>query len=580
MKKILLGAVAIGAIAAGLYYQQSNTSVAHIKMAELDYVPADTLFFASQLTPFPYEKYSALLPQLSSAEELGSQYEEIKKAFEGQGNANPSAAFMLSLLAKYEQATLKQQGAEVWGLGNELRYLTYAIGLMPVVKLELANPQTFIDTVKASADESGISYSDESLNNVAYTRVKMPIDETNSIDLVVAKQGNWLTLTLDTALLTNQDDLAIALGTKKPATALSATTRLQDYTNKYEWDGSSVNFIDNTALVSALVNDKPSRLSQMIDTILSTSGNPDALAMIRTPGCKADLPQIAAKFPAIVSGTKKLEVTDTFANIDADLVLESTDADLLGAMTSIRGFIPSYVTQSESAMLSVGYGIDVSKVAAFTNTIWQSFTKAEFQCEPLIMAQQQAKQANPMAIAMATGMFSGIKGFSVSINDMNLDLSNPDMPDLKEFNGIVTLSADDPMTLINTAKSFAPELAQIEIPDDGTAVSISELAQGMELPIDAKLAVNGNHITLYSGDSAAKTAQALKSEALVANGLVGVSVQLEPFMKLLVQASEASGEELPPEFKALAEQNISSSVTTDINKHGLQLSSSSHIRKD
>ncbi|MBS3796723.1 hypothetical protein [Pseudoalteromonas sp. BDTF-M6] len=579
MKKVLVGAAVVAALGAGVYYQQTNQTSAAINLAELDYVPADTVFFASQLAPFPYEQYAKLLPATMLSDEQRGQFSEITEALRQEGDA--TAVFIAEVVSKYEQAMVNQSADKIWGFGSELRYLTYAVGLMPVARIELAEPQTFIATLKEAADKAGLNYQEETLANTAYTRFILEAKQGQSLELITSVQGQWLTLTLSSDMITSDDDLALALATKKPANSLAGTGRLQAYAKKYDWDGSSVNFIDNKALVSALVAEKPSRLGTMIDTFIAKAGKEDALDALRTPGCKKDLPAIATKFPAVVWGTSDLEVTNSYANFDADVIFESSDSDLLGTLATLRGFIPQHVTQADAAILSLGYGIDVSKVGSLTNTLWSSFTQAEFECEPLLMAQEQAQGANPMAIAMATGMFAGVKGVSVTINDLELDLTNPHAPDIKEFSGLVTLSADDPMTLINTAKSLVPELAQVTIPSDGSAVSVSELLEmGMEHDLDVKLAVKGNHITLYTGEQAQQQAGALQNQALEANGLLGMTVNLAPLMEIVVAANEASGQELPPELKALAEQNISGSMTTDINGHGIQLSSSSHIRKN
>ncbi|MFY8274984.1 hypothetical protein AAEU32_12745 [Pseudoalteromonas sp. SSDWG2] len=581
MKKILLGAAAIAAIGGGLYYQQTQQSAPKITMAQLDYVPADTVLFASQLTPFPYEKYSNLLPTLAPNDDYKSQYEELIQAFEQSGEQNPASAFMLSLLSKYEAAMLNKTADKVWGLGKEFRYLAYTIGMTPVIRLELASGDNFINTLKASADESGLSYSEHTLHGVAYTRFALAQDSAGSIDLIASKQGQWLTLTFNSSMFNTEEDLEIALATKKPAVALSSTQKLQNYVNKYDWDGSSVNYIDNTLLISALVADKPSRLSQMIDTFLAAAGDNTALDAIRTPGCKTDLPNIAAKFPALVFGTSKFDVTQTYAEYDIDMVVESTDVQLLNSMGQLRGHIPAHITDNSSGMFSLGYGIDVSKISSFTNTIWQSFTQAEFQCEPLLMAQQQVKQANPMAVAMMSGMLAGVKGVSVSINDINVDLTNPDVPDVKSIDAIATLSAEDPLTLLNAGKSFNPQLANVTIPEDGTAVSLSELLQlGDQLAFDVKIAIKGNHITVFTGNKATQTANQLQTETLQANGLLGMGMDLAPLMKLMVDAAKTTGEELPPEFEMLLEQNIKGSFNTDITDHGIQLSSSAHISKN
>ena len=342
---MLIGGAVAAAVAAGLYYSNQGAG-GGASMAELDYVPADTVFFASQLKPFPYKQYAQLLPSdmMSSGtdEELTQAIERAK----AQGNVN--AVFFFELLNQYESSVRDGSYTQTWGIGNDLRYLGYAIGLMPVMRAELEQPQNFINTLKKAADNAGVSYA-ESLNSQSYNRFTLALDDSSSVAIIAAIKDNWLTVTLDSEF-NNQDDLALALATEKAQTSLNSSNRVNDYINKYQWDGSSISYVNFEALASAAVADKPSRLSSMLDAILTKMGQAQAMQALRTPGCKADIPAIAAKWPAIVSGTSNVKVSDSSADFDADIVIESTDKDILGALQTVRGFIPSHVTNKNVAM--------------------------------------------------------------------------------------------------------------------------------------------------------------------------------------------------------------------------------------
>ena len=61
MKKLLLATVTGAAVASGAYLV-SNQNESYTSLPQLDYVPADTVFFWSQLEGFPYLKYLDVLP--------------------------------------------------------------------------------------------------------------------------------------------------------------------------------------------------------------------------------------------------------------------------------------------------------------------------------------------------------------------------------------------------------------------------------------------------------------------------------------------------------------------------------------
>lgn len=250
------------------------------------------------------------------------------------------------------------------------------------------------------------------------------------------------------------------------------------------------------------------------------------------------------------------------------------------ALGSIRGFIPAHVTNGEEKVLGFGYGVDVAKVAPLVNTLWGRFTKAEFKCSELVALQQQAKQNSPMAIAMMTGMANSVKGVSASIFDLVMEPNDQGMPEPKTFDALVTLSAEDPLVLVNTVKGLAPMLGQIQIPEDGTPVSINQyIPSPQPLGMDIKLAVKGDHLVLFTGEKATIIAEKMASQALETNGMTHFSMDMQAFLAPMLEAAKATGQPMPEGIDAFLQQNMVFEFSMDVADHGLVFGTDMKLKK-
>ena len=571
MKKLAIAALVAGAVGAGVYLQQTGPS--NKSNTQLDYVPADTMIFASQLEPFAYLDYMKLLPTSSMTEDELQLIEE--SLVDLDADAQKTGAFIINLVKEYEQSLKNETFSQTWGVDNSLQYIYYHVGLLPVTRAHLGEPNNLLNTLKKAANSAGITYSDETLAEQSYVRFSLGNSKL-PLGLIVAIKDKWVTLTLDSEF-NNQDDLAIALATQKPENSLAKAGQVDKYTSKYNFDGSSVNFINHVAIANMLVSANPDRANKMLDAVLSKFDQTEVLASIRSEACKSDIMHIANLWPAMVGGTTSLDMSKDKLDIDAQFVVESTDKESLTSLQKMRGYIPSYINNDNEATLSLAYGLDVAKIGPSLTDVWGSFTQADFSCEPLMLAQQQLTQANPLAVTMATSMANGVKGISFSINKLVMNDNGYESPDFNGSDVLFTLSADNPMTLVNMAKTFIPELANVDIKANEPLLVNEFLPPQASLDMDVYLEVKDKHLVFYSGDKSKAQTAKLTQTSLDANGLFAMSMKLGPFFKWVIKAMEDTGESLPPEFEQFSKMDIDVSMSADVTDNGIELQSQSHI---
>ncbi|AOT11065.1 hypothetical protein [Pseudoalteromonas luteoviolacea] len=567
MKKSLLALVTGTAIASGGYFiaQQDNN---HAQLPQLDYVPADTLFFWSQLKSFPYLQYLELLP---NSYKNSHQLEEIIASMQDE-EVGANGRFLRNVLQQYANSMKSSESFKnIWGVNNDFKMLAYTVGLLPVLRAELGDPEAFKTTIKQAADEAKLRYEESQIDGASITKYFIEYEGERLFDLLVNSSGNWVTLTIDTPF--NQPkDVKIALGLAKPLHALSDSGKIEEYLEDHQLDGHSLGYIDTKLIVDMLTATNPdSQATQMLDKLTSLAEQDGAFDSIRTPECQQDFSAITQKWPAIISGTQKIEITNQFADVHVSTIIASTDTKILGALQNIRGFLPQHTQSDSNAVMTLGFGLNASQLSPSVNTLWAAFSGAQFNCAPLTALQGETKGVNPAPLAMATGMLGSFKGVSATIFD--IDASTFDQTqtvDATSLDALVTVSADDALALFNMAKSFAPNLASITLPSDGKAIKINDhLPPGVAVTNPLYLALKGQHLALYTGEMAEQTANKLSNQSVIANGLTRFGIDSGKILPLLLKAAEQSGEPIPDDIKDIFDQNGKMHMHTDINDKGI-----------
>ena len=571
--KILAGLGVVAVVAGGYLYNQDNNITP--TLPQLDYIPADTALFWGQLKPFAYSRYFDMLPAaMKNTDDLTPVIESLSQS------QDKNSLFLASLFKAYQMSLTSSAAIkETWGVGDEYQGLGYTVGLLPVMRFQVAQHDALVNTINKAATEAGISYTTDSIDGVALTRYAINIDD-QKFQLIASVSDGWATLTFNTPF-NDEQDLRLALALDKPEESLAQSGKIAEYTKKYDLDGSSIAYVNNIAITNAITAKHPSRLNKMLDAVLDKTNSAQALAAVRTAQCQNDFSEIASNWPATVTGTTKVMITDKQADFSMMSIVESSDQDLMNTLSSARGFIPKHTASLNNQMLSVAYGVDLAKIPPLANTVIKTFNNANFQCQLLSQYQQQTKELNTMGLAMVSGMANGIQGISLSLQDLSVSEGINGEPKIEKLDALVTLSASDIDTLLFTAKSFLPMMADVTIAEDGQAVVINDLIPSpIPLDFDIKLAKKGQHLVLYTGERSETIANSMQSELIEKNGLISVGFDFKALVAPVIDLIEMSGQPLPKELEQLKAQTMSLHFNSDIQQHGITVDSSMQISKE
>lgn len=574
MKKIVLAAAVIAAGAGGYWYSQHGSGSAAANPL-LEYIPADTPVFSGQLKPFPLKAY------LNSIKGAYQNYPAGTLA-EVQELDTPMGKFFVSIYEQY-MAGLKDPAAllSTFGLADTIEPYFYTLGALPVVKLDVAKADAFWAVLDKAEKDSGLTHEMRQIGGLDYRAYALAEkDASEQIDLLFAQKDGILTMTLSTSL-TEPEIIELAMGLKKAPQSLADSGMLPEIIKTHGFMDDGVSFVNHVEIVKAITSADSNLLSKQLTKMFAADAEPgaeDPLAEIRTPECRSELSAIAANWPRTVMGLTEFSVSDQESQMTAEVVVESKNQVILGALQKMRGFIPTQLSDINSTIFSMGLGLDVNELAPSLTAVWEDLQQPQLTCAPLSELQTQLSQQSPAMLGMFTGMANGVKGVSLSLLDYKMNSQAQDAQ-LESLDALVSVSAENPAMLFNMVKPFAPMLANVQLAENGDAVDLSEAFMlPPELGVKPMLAIKGKHLVLYSGDKGLALADKLAGEALTAKGMYSMSADYGKMFTPALTLLEMSGEPIPPELESLKDYNMRVKMTFDVTPKGIVFGSSANSK--
>jgi hypothetical protein len=641
MKKLTIIIVSIAVVALGLvayfgYFKTERktdlatqsgttgpvtTAVTFKGRETLSYVPADTLFFYGGITTIPFTEITATMaPQLRLMKNP-----DLSKGISDEARAKypPAAIMIMGMVSKNIEYLQQADAAARFGIGADVDMVGYSVGFIPVVRIKLADTAAFnkyIDDVEQYAKLKAEQKTVGNVNFRAYSFDKAGDKTPSGIELLIGVNNGYAIITLFSKV-ESSDVQNIIAGTTKPAKSLATSTLLPDIQAKHHFLPSHLGFINHREIINGITSADGNEFARMLDTLVdmahkaklagdtnnaappapaqapstesaatATPAADDVLDTLRTPACRTELTDLINRWPQTVFGYTKMDLNSKPYVIEARMLVENTDAGFMQDMQKIRGFIPAVLRdEKQQPVFGIGLGLNVGAVSPFVASTIQGFIAKEYQCKYLMQAKQKLMASNPaMALGMMSGMVGGVQGISASIINIDGSLmpSQPGMPpDIKNLDALVTISSANPQRLLMLAANFLPGKQPLQLPADGSAI---DFPIPFPLPNGAavKLALKGNNIVAYTGEEAAKLADALSKEPIQANGLMTFNMNFGKYMKMLSGVAQAhaatptTGAQMPrpamseqdkQALAAMANSNMQFVESFDIDKNGLAL---------
>ncbi|WP_392339473.1 hypothetical protein [Moritella marina] len=590
MKRILIAGalVAVAATAGYLVTQSSTESTAEnasdnsdnnvVNSAVLNYIPENTPIFSGQLTPFPIKDYINSIADTYSAspdEIMSSIY-----ASESYDPSNSKANFFLALIQRY-LSTMQDADAfmTTFGLAEELQAYFYTLGMIPVFKIDVINPDAIWVLLDEAEAKSSFTHEQRQIKQRDYRAYQLTdTTETTQLELIISQHDNILTITFNSGL---NDPILLenALGLTPVERSLADANTLNDLIKKHQFTEQSIGYLNHQAMIQAITSPDESLLGQHIAKLMSSQSE-DPLLIYQQPDCKAELTGIASNWPRTVFGFNQFDINNDNTTFDMSMVVESNNQTILTALTQMTGFIPAYVSDLNNTVLALGIGLDVGSLSPAINNIWNELQQPSYTCPPLQQIQAAIQQNNPAMLGVMTAMANEVKGVSGAVIDYSLDESQSELT-IKSLDAIISLSADDPRALYNIIATFRPELANVKLPANGNVVELSSLIPITPMPgINPKLIMHKEHMVIFNGDNAEKIAINQGDEPITATGIYSLSIDYSKAFTPLVTAAELSGQEVPQELLDLKDYNLRLNTGLQINEQGIEARSYINLKSN
>jgi len=532
-------------------------------------VPDDTIFFAGGLEPVPLKeslqwtaKHFKLSDELLNPQDMAKIGEEAKT--DGQ-------RILLQLWQEYmKTAAAPDAQFASWGFAEQPQIASYAIGLAPVLcRINLSDAEQFKKKIAGLEEKAKVTAAqDGAAGTASFRRYALK----DAVSLIIGVDGKDAVFMLDLGVDSEQT-LALAFGQSKPEKSLEQSGRLKALSEKHKLHPSWLGYFDHQQIVTGLTTKDGNRMAKMLQLLLPQVSEKAAkqLAGLQNEGCRSDLQEIAAKWPQTFGGYTEFDLKAQPARLSSLLVLESTDQPALDSLQSLRGFIPEYVRNSATpAVFSVALGLNMDSIAPYLTRQWTEFTQKQFQCGFLQEMQAEAKTQNPAAAGMAAGMAAGVRGLSFSLFSMTKDdaAAAGSFAPPKQLDAVASLSAKDPMALVQTAAALLPQVAALQLPADGAPVQVPA-------PFPLTAAINGQHLTVYSGSAGEQAAKSLKAAPLDSSqGFLAAGMDYSRYYSLLedvLPMEKNNNAELKAAVAAMKQVDLRMTMDLDFTGRGVEL---------
>lgn len=457
---------------------------------------------------------------------------------------SPAVDFLLWVLQDYSKAMNGGYAAvmERYGLAPAGVSAFYLDGALPVLRYSVADEAAFTQFLDEASKATGVNSLTMTLDAgplyrwpfVAQAeepgRGDEPPEPARSLDLLASIADGLATFTIATPM-DSADTIAARMSLTKLEDSMANAGTWTALGETYGFDPATRLYIDFAALVDGVFNADDSAFGRDLKRLLPQL--PAAANEAVDAKCQSEVRALVGQAPRLVAGIESIEVSDSALNQSLRLIWEFTNAKVIEQLTRLPGSLPNYSTSASDKLMALGIGIDVGQLTPAATALWQQFTGAEFECDALVQAQEQMGQMNPAMLAGVTAMAQGVKGLAVALYSLEAD---PTSPLGVAGSLLVSLSTENPQTLVALLTSTIPGLAGLNIPADGEPVRVP-----LPPPVPPTFAaIKGQHLVAYTGADPEIIAANLAEEPLNSRGTSAFAFNYARFGTAFIEAASAS----------------------------------------
>lgn len=483
MIKIVSRAITASAVALFLV---SAASAASGNSADLlRYIPADTPYVFALTAPLPSELTDKLEPTI---DELLQAYQRILRHAMAEQLVKMSSeedaaddAEQFRGVAEEVLSLMSLEGIRGAGIGRDSAFALYGNGLLPVLRIELTDPDLFDAALVRIEEKAGESLLIGETDGQPYKYA-----ELENVKLLIATLDEQAIITAVPARF-NDAQVAMALGVKKPRRNLKNSKGLRTIRKEYGFSDYFTGFIDNER-IAEIFTGKATGLDNELFAVLDYQ-TPDL-----TETCSTEIMEMVGIVPRIVFG-----YTEVTADIVESAMIIEMRKDIAEDLANVSAAVPGLGLDT-SGLLSIGFGLNPIALREFYEARLDAMEADPFECEKFSDLQAGVAKGREVLNQPIPPVVYSFRGIVANIADIKgMDLSSKTPPE--SIDASILFAVENAESLITMAAMMDPQIAALNLLPDGKPVRLN-FTQLAEIADEAFAAMSANALSIAIGEGA------------------------------------------------------------------------------
>jgi hypothetical protein len=472
----------------------------------LKYVPADTPYVFASTQPLP----SALADKLEpTVDEILQAYqsvlrhvmtEQLAKMSSEEGSEEETE--QLTALMEEVLGLMSLDGIRGAGIERESAFVVYGNGLLPVLRLELADSKLFDAAVARIEDKAGKQLMLGEAKGTAYKYAN-----ADKINLIIATLDGQAVITAVPASY-DEAQVALAIGVNTPRKNLKKSKDLRSIRKEYGFSEYLTGFISTERLAGIFAG----KTTKQDDEFFAAIGDkPPEVSDV----CAAEIMQMAGIAPRVVFG-----YSDVSSQQVASAMIIELREDIAEGLATIPAAVPGLGADS-GGLMSLGFGLNPLAIRDFFESRLDAMEADPFECEKFADLQAGVAKGREVLNQPIPPVVYSFRGFVANIADIQgMDMATKTPP--TSIDATILVAMENAEALLMMAAMFDPQIAALNLIPDGTPVKL-EFSQLAEIADVAFAALSTNALAISLGEGA---------EANSANLLVADAADPTPFISM------------------------------------------------
>ena len=476
---------AITASAVSLFLVSAASAASGNSADLLRYIPADTPYVFALTTPLPSKLADKLEP---TVDELLQAYQRILRHAMAEQLVKMSSeedaaddAEQFREVAEEVLSLMSLEGIRGAGIGRDSAFALYGNGLLPVLRIELTDPDLFDAALARIEEKAGESLLIGETDGQPYKYA-----ELENVKLIIATLDEQAIITAVPARF-NDAQVAMALGVKKPRRNLKNSKTLRTIRKEYGFSDYFTGFIDNER-IAEIFTGKVTGLDNELFAVLDYQP-PDL-----TETCSTEIMEMVGIVPRIVFGYSEI----TADIVESAMIIEMRK-DIAEDLANVSAAVPGLGLDT-SGLLSIGFGLNPIALREFYEARLDAMEADPYVCEKFAVLQAGVAKGREVLNQPIPPVVYSFRGIVANIADIKgMDLSSKTPPE--SIDASILFAVENAESLITMAAMIDPQIAALNLLPDGKPVKLN-FTQLAEIADEAFAAMSANALSIAIGEGA------------------------------------------------------------------------------